>query len=60
VCGVLEVQGEESLAASSGGVGVRNYTSSFEITFSRLRGARPAPLNPPWILLSIKVALNAV
>ncbi|KAJ0121819.1 Uncharacterized protein HZ326_31669 [Fusarium oxysporum f. sp. albedinis] len=60
VFGVFETHGVEGLAASPGGVGVRSCTSSFEITFSGLRGARPAPLKPPRILLSVKVALNAV
>jgi hypothetical protein len=38
---------------------VRNRTSSFDITTSRLKEANPAPLNPPRILLVIIKALKA-
>jgi hypothetical protein len=56
VFGVLEAQGVKGAVISAGGVRVRNYTSSFEMKFSGLRGASPAPLKPPRILLSVIVA----
>ncbi|KAJ0129446.1 Uncharacterized protein HZ326_27464 [Fusarium oxysporum f. sp. albedinis] len=56
VFGVLEAQGVEGAVTSAGGVVVRNCTSSFEMIFSGLRGASPAPLKPPRILFSLIVA----
>ncbi|KAJ0133631.1 hypothetical protein HZ326_23300 [Fusarium oxysporum f. sp. albedinis] len=42
----------KSSVTSSAGVGVRSCTSSFETTLSGPKGASPAPLKPPRILLS--------
>jgi hypothetical protein len=48
----------------SGGVGVRNLISSFDITTSRLKGISPDPLNPLSTFCLIidltKAALNAI
>jgi hypothetical protein len=38
---------------------VRNRILSFSITASELKGANPAPLNPPRILLVVIKALKA-
>jgi hypothetical protein len=38
---------------------VRNRTLSFDMTASELKGANPAPLNPPRILLVVIEALKA-
>jgi hypothetical protein len=38
---------------------VRNRTLSFDMTASELKGANPAPLNPPRILLVVIKALKA-
>ncbi|KAJ0129046.1 Uncharacterized protein HZ326_27862 [Fusarium oxysporum f. sp. albedinis] len=56
VFGVLAVQGVDGIVTSTGGVGVRSCTSSFEITFSGSKGASPAPRKPPLILLSVIAA----
>jgi hypothetical protein len=58
--GGLEAHGVDGWVASLGGVGVRNCTSRFKTTFSGLQGAWPAPLEPPRMLISVKVTLNAV
>jgi hypothetical protein len=59
VFGVFETHGVNGWLTSPGGVGVRSCTSSFEIIFSGLKGASPAPSKPPLILLSVKVVWKA-
>ena len=48
------------LACEFKGVGVRSFTSSLDITFSRSYGIRPALAKPPWIFLSIIEAKKAL
>jgi hypothetical protein len=47
------------VSLTGGGDGVRNRTSSFDMTASGSKGANPAPLNPPRILLVVIKALKA-
>jgi hypothetical protein len=56
VFGVLDTQRVKWLATFSAGVGVCRCTSSFEITYSGLKGIRPAPLKPPSIFFSVIAA----
>ena len=41
------------------GEGVDNFTSNLDMTLSRSKGTRPAPLNPALTFLSIKTFKNA-
>ena len=41
------------------GEGVDNFTSSFEMTLSGLRGTKPAPRNLNLTFLSVKILINA-
>ena len=43
---VLEAQGKVSRVGGREDIGVCNFTSSLEITVSRLNGTSPAPLKP--------------
>jgi hypothetical protein len=52
-CGVFEAHGEVEAEGDPGGVGVRNWTSSFEIILSGLYGTRPAPVKPPCMFFSV-------
>jgi hypothetical protein len=41
------------LGRKVGGIGIRSLISSLESTLSGLYGIRPAPVKPPWIVLSV-------
>jgi hypothetical protein len=44
--GVFDTQNAASISGNLGGVGVRNFTSSFEIIDSGSKGTSPAPQKP--------------
>ena len=55
--GVCEVDESWSGWVGFGGVGVRNFTSSFEMTACGSKGINPATLKPALTLFSVIVAL---
>jgi len=46
---LLGVFGSQGAFSVTGGVGVRNWMSSFEMTTSGSNGTSPVPLKPLWI-----------